>query len=477
MKQQSLMGMLGSAMGLRLAMAALNFGLFWVLSHRLDSNSLGGFSLLMNIFLLLQLLPLLGLAPAFIRRAAAEHENIQVELSNGVAFALPVAVVLGVGIGVIGQTTYGAELHASFWLIALAMLPTAWIQVAEVTLLGRERMADIARVQGAEAFLRFGGALLVLQLGGGLTGIFAVITLLRFAVGVAYALLPELPRPRWRDCQLAIWYRHWHEVPMYLGIALLAGFTSRLDVIVLSRLQGLHEVAIYAAAARLYDAALMLPTVAALTMMPALARLFASDRDQFGRLLTGALRASLGVGMLVALVVSACSELIIGVLYAPGMLAASDVLRWLIFGAVFMTADQVLSTTMLAARAQAHDFRALALSLVWLVIGLFWLVPLWGPRGVAIAVTLTPVIRVAYRLRWAATALDLGGLWRDYVRQLAALTAGLVAMELAWSAGIVWRALAGCGAWLLAAAVVGLVHRGLLQDWRAGWTTLRRRQA
>jgi hypothetical protein len=58
----SLRVLLGSAMGLRLAMAALNFALFWLLAHRLDTAELGGFSVLMNLFLMVQLLPLLGLS-------------------------------------------------------------------------------------------------------------------------------------------------------------------------------------------------------------------------------------------------------------------------------------------------------------------------------------------------------------------------------------------------------------------------------
>jgi len=48
---------------MRVGIAMLNFGLFWVMSHRLGVSALGGFAWAMNLFFLLQALPLLGLQP------------------------------------------------------------------------------------------------------------------------------------------------------------------------------------------------------------------------------------------------------------------------------------------------------------------------------------------------------------------------------------------------------------------------------
>jgi O-antigen/teichoic acid export membrane protein len=475
MKAQSLSAMLRSALGLRLAMAALNFGLFWLLSHRLSAGTLGGFSLLMNVFLLVQVLPLLGLNPAFIRRAAAEPGAQAIEVSNGVAFAVPVALVLALGVGIVGQFSYGPELHAPFWCLALAVLPTAWTLVAEVTLLGQERMNDIARVQGAEALLRLLGAAVVVLSGGGLLGIFAVIAALRFAVALAYAAVPGLPLPQWRLLQAALWRRNWHEVPLFLGIALLATLSARLDLIVLSRLRSLEDVGVYAAAAKLYEASLMLPTVVALSMMPALSRLFATDRLQFDGLLVQALRVSLSGGALVALAVVAGSDLIVQLLYAPAMAGSAAVLRWLIVGAVLMTADQILSSTMMAARAQAWDMRSLVVGLVSLLLGLWVLVPWWGPMGAGLAVTLGLLLRVTARILWASAALQVAGLRWEYARQLLALAAGLLALHLAWDGGVALRVLAAWAGWCALALATGLVQRSWWQDCRAVWQTWRHR--
>lgn len=480
MKRDSLRTMVGSAMGLRLAMAALNYGLFWLLSHRLSTEALGGFSLLMSVFLLVQVLPLLGLSVPLIRRAATEPERLAGEFSVGLAIALPVGVVIAAAIVGVALWAYPPQLELPFFLLAAAVLPGAWILVAESCLLGMERMVVMARVQCAEVAARVAGAVVMVELGHGLAGVFAVVLLLRCAVVAVYAVLPELPRPRWALVTRGLLRERLAEIPVFFGIALLASLATRLDVILLSRLQGLEQVGIYAAAARLYDAALMLPTVAALAMMPALARLFAEDPPRFGELLQATLRRSLALGMLVALGVAACAHLVIGLLYKSEMAEAAAVLRCLIFAAVLMTADQILSSTMVAAKAQREDMKALARGVAVLAAGLGVLGWAFGPVGAATAVLIAQVCRVSLRILWARSALALPGLWPEWRRQLVAASAGVAGLLAGMSLPVRWDWLA---AWALAWAAWGLAARacGLVgPDWRqrlSGWWQAASRRA
>jgi O-antigen/teichoic acid export membrane protein len=473
----SLRAMLSSAMGLRLSMAVLNYGLFWSLSHRLPTEALGGYSLLMNIFLLVQVLPLLGLSTPLIRRAATEREQLAAEMSNALAFGWPVALVIGLAVVALSWWSYPPALRLPFLCVALSLLPTTWTLVAESSLLGMERMVDIARVQFIEVLLRAVLAYAAVAWGHGLEGVFAVLLGLRLLAAAMYLRVPGLPRPRQALVSRHILRRSLDEVPVFLGIALLAALSSRLDVILLSRLKSLHEVAVYAAASRLYDAALMLPTIAALVMMPTLARLFSADLPRFRELLVQALRISLGGGMLIALAVAALAQPVIDLLYRPEVSESAAVLRWLIFGAVMMTADQVLSSTMVAAKAQTEDMKALARTLVVLVVGLLLLTWWRGPVGTAMAVALAQAFRVLLRVRWGARALALPALWREALRQLAAGVTGALALRAALALSLgAWAALAaGWLAWLLCARLVGILPPGWWRDvsrrlarWRRG---------
>ena len=458
MKPGSLSHALGSAMGARIGMAVLNYGLFWMLSHRLGTSALGGYSLLTNVFYMSALMPLLGLSTALTRRAATEREHVGREMSNALVFAAPVAVVITLLIGTLGPASYGAELRTPFLLLALSLLPTAWSLVSESTLLGLERVADIARVQFAETILRTGFALLAVSLGYGLTGVFAVFLALRCAVALAYRFHPSLPRFDRREVSRALQRRNWREVPVFLGIGLLAALSQRVDIVALSRMAGLHEAGVYAAASRLYDASLMLPTIAALSVMPTLARLFASDRVYFRSVLVLAMRLSLGAGFAIALAVAALAGPLIALLYKPEMASATPVLRWLIFCAVLVTLDQILSSTMMAAKAQAHDLGALAISVAVLVGAMLLLVPRLGATGAAMAVALALACRVGYRVRWVARLLELQHLARDLSRVLVAAAVGVAALVVALPVGA-FAALAGA----LAAYLLVLIVSGALQ--------------
>jgi O-antigen/teichoic acid export membrane protein len=365
-------------------------------------------------------------------------------------------------IGGVGQFGYGPELRLPFLLVACAMLPTASTLVSESTLLGLERVADIARVQFVEAILRTGLSMAAVSMGYGLPGVFAVFLALRVLVAIAYRFHPALPRFRWSDVSRAVQARNWREVPVFLSIGLLAAATSRLDIIVLSRLSGLHEVGVYAAASRLYDASLMLPTIAALSVMPTLARLFVADEAYFRRVLVLAMRLSLGLGFVVALGVAALAQPIVDLLYKPEVAAAAPVLRCLIFGAVLMTLDQILSSTMMAAKAQAHDLRALVVAVVALVAGLLLLVPPFGSIGAAAAVLTAVACRVGYRVLWVMRTLALEHVVRDLGRVLVALAAGVAALAFALPHG----APAALGGALLAyvavLAALGGIHPGAI---------------
>ncbi|GAP35856.1 lipopolysaccharide biosynthesis protein [Piscinibacter sakaiensis] len=423
--------LLGSSLVARVGMAAVNFGQFWLLSHHYPAERLGGFSLLMNLYLMLQLLPLLGLSLPLARRVATDEAGRAAEVANALALALPVAGLIAAGLVAAGHLAYPPWLALPFTLVALAMLPTAWTLVAESVLLGLERAGDIARVQFGEALLRTAGTAAVVALDGGLAAVFAVFLVLRVLSAWRYARHPAVPRPRRALLSMALQRRNAAEIPVYLGIAVLAALASRLDIVALSRLGDLHEVGRYAAAARLYDAALMLPTLAALILMPTLARRFQSDPQSFGPMLVRAVGAVLALGSLLALAVAGLAAPIVRLLYPPELHGAAPVLRWLIFAAVWLTVDQLLSSTMIAAQAPRQDLASMAVALALLAAGLLLLVPLQGPVGAAQAVLLAMLGRVAWRVRWAAQRFAVPALWGVLARVALAAGAAVAALVLA----------------------------------------------
>jgi O-antigen/teichoic acid export membrane protein len=178
-----------------------------------------------------------------------------------------------------------------------------------------------------------------------------------------------------------------------------------------AKILSLRDAGIYAAAARLSDAALMIPTIAAVVMFPTQARLFESDRAAFGRFLEGAVRWLLIVGFGMALLVIAISPFIIHVIYAPRLAAAAPILQILILGTTVMVVDQVLSTTMIAAHAQTADLRSMSVGLLVLVTLFLVFTHFYGLTGAAMAAPTALLVRVLYRLHWAQRLFSSPIVW------------------------------------------------------------------
>lgn len=427
---------LGSSMGSRLGIGVMNYGLFWALSHLLDGTGLGGFSLLTNAFFAVQTLPLLGLGLPFIRRVATGQDDLPREVTGAFVFALPISLLLALLLGLWGQFSHEGALTLPFWLVAASALPAAWNLVAESTLIGRERFGDMARINLVETVMRALLAVTCVRFGYGLTGVFAVFLVLRVMVAIVYALHPALPLPRWHLASSALQRRNWRELPVFFFIVVVTTLLLRLDVVVLSYLRGLVDVAVYAAASRLYEAAQVVPTVLALVVIPLLARQFVAARAQFAGSLAVAIRMTLTLGLAVALPAIAFADSLVHLLYKPEMAAAAGVLRWLAFGAVLMVTDVILSSTMLAASAQRKDLQALAVNLAVLSVGLFLLIPPFGIQGAAAAVVLGICTRLLLRLHWTVTVLGLPRMEIELVRLAGATAFGIVVERaLATSAG------------------------------------------
>jgi O-antigen/teichoic acid export membrane protein len=468
---------------LRIGMAAMGFAQFWLLSHRLDAKGLGGFSLLMGLFVMLQSLPLLGLNTPLVRRVAAEPSALGVEITNSLAFGLPIAALLAMGL-----SGYGAwarpDLLVPFTLLGLCMLPTAWTLVAECGLMGLEALQGVAMINLAEATWRALGAWWSMESGWGLAGVMGTILVGRLATALAYACHPRLPAPRWRNVSSTVQARYRQEMPTYLGLSVIAALSSRLDTVLLSHLKGLSELGIYASAARLYEASLMLSTIANIVVFPRLSQLYATNPQAFRHLLDRCLRWTMLAGLPMVLCGMAVAPVLIRVVYIPSLWGAAPVLQCLFIATWLMALDQLLSSTMIATQSQRHDLSAMVLGTLATVVLIALFSHGFGLTGAAAGLTTALALRVWRRLRWADQSLPLPGLQAYALR---ALLAALGAIALfCWAQGDAATAIAGGGhlhplptGWqstdVLRLALAGLVgvsaHAGLallLNAWSEG---------
>jgi O-antigen/teichoic acid export membrane protein len=465
--RRAVLGNFASLASLRVGLAALTFALFWFLSHRLSTAQLGGFSLLMNAFFMVQTVPLLGMGLPLIRRIAARPQVAARESSNSFFFSLPVAVLIGGALALTGIWYADGALRWPFALLGLSMLPSSWTVVAECVLVGREKMRGIAYVNLLEALGRLIGGIVAVSLGSGLTGLFAVFLCLRVCAALLYLCNPLLPVPSWRLVHGRVMLRYRRQLATYLSIEVVSSVHARIDIILLSWLLSLREVGIYAAATRLSDAAVMVPTMAAIVLLPTQSRLFESDRAAFVRLFERAVRWYLIAGFAAALAVVALAPFIVHLIYAPNLAQAASILQILILGASLMVVDQMLSTTQIAAKAQRADLHAMCSGLATLLVLLCVFSHFFGLAGAPMAPPAALLVRVLVRLYWAQKQFAT----RILGVALRVLAAAAVAIAVCFShiaENMAVRLLLACACYAAALWATGSVRMAdwqMLRDW------------
>ena len=473
-KPSTLWSALGSAVFLRLVMAVVNFGQFWIFTRLLPAEELGGYSLILGVLMMLHAMPLLGLSVPLIRRVATDPDKASQEVSNAFALSLPMALLIAGGVYLYGVTQFDEALHGPLDCLALTMIPVAWILVAECALLGLERMDLITKVQSLEAVGRLVFGVLAIELGYGLQGVFVCILVLRGLVALYYKFSSVVPRVQWSLVSWDVQRRNFKEIPTFIGIVILAALVLRVDVLVLEHTRDLAEVALFAAGARLYEAALMVPTMAAQALMPTLARMLQEDEGRFKQMFRQVLDQIMLLGGLFAIGLAALAGIVVDVVYPSHLQLAGQVFAWLALGTVLVMVDQLLSSAMLAAKAQRADMQSLAVAGLVLLLALLLLTGPWGAEGAAWAILIAHLTRLGMRIRWATTRLAFPDLPGTAARHLFSLVVGMLGLRLVHllhpSAEAVWALGAGLTAWYMSARLSGVLTSGWwlrLRQWRA----------
>jgi O-antigen/teichoic acid export membrane protein len=428
---------IGAASVSRIGTSLLAFGLYWWLARRMPVAELGGFVFAMGLFNVLQVVPLLGRQQPFIREAATHPERLGELINEHWWFAWPIALAVSIGLLIYSRLVPQGTTAAVAGIIALALIPTAWIMVAECALLGRERMNIIAIANLIEAAWRLFGGMLVLFFGGQLFEVMSVFLAGRCLIALYYLMVARLPVPCWlTPPSFARWRLLCKSTPVYFMIIMLATLSARFDVLALSYLVSLPELGYYSAGAKIYEALMMLPSLVALVILPRLARIFTDNKPEFARLLSPIMRIIFAGGFGLAVIGAASAPWVVGLLYAPGFASAASVVKILLFAAVLATVDIVLSSAMIASNQQRQDLICLGIGLATFVLSMFVLVPLIGPVGAAVSLTLHTAVKVGYRIHWAGKVLMAQGLWPIFVRTtVAVIPAACVVWLLT---GIAW---------------------------------------
>jgi O-antigen/teichoic acid export membrane protein len=210
--------------------------------------------------------------------------------------------------------------------------------------------------------------------------------------------------------------------PLVAGLAVNV-VLARADAVMLEVLRGTRDVGLYTAPVRIVEIANLLPVLLMTSVYPLFAASHPHDPVRVDRLFRGSLRVlgTVLVPVVAAQIVFAAP--LVEVLFGASFGESARVLPILALSEVFVLADIVLTSRLVATGAERRNVSLVALAAATNVAANLWLIPESGPRGAAVATLIAYAVRVAAGLAFpdvrAPTRLAVGSLFP-------AVAAGLV---------------------------------------------------
>lgn len=169
----------------------------------------------------------------------------------------------------------------------------------------------------------------------------------------------------------------------------LAGFGAyaylKIDQIMLHEMINSSEVGIYASAARISESWYFVPAIFSTVVFPQIVKFSADDRAKYLAFWQQYVDIVTWFGIIVAIAVLFFGEVVIEIFFGVNFLAAATILKIHIWGGVFIIWGQILSRWLISEGFTILSiYRQIGGGVVNIILN-FWLIPMWGGTGAAIA--------------------------------------------------------------------------------------------
>lgn len=377
------LGMLSGEACLQLACSAV----LYVLISRIEGPELlGQFSLVLAWVLLFQALAMFGIPEFLLREIGRSRDRGEVYAGQGLAVGSATTVVAMLIMGVAVSSFYSAELRRAL-LLGTLLLPSAVLgAICRACFIAQGRTSVVFLLALAEILCTLPINIALILHHGGIIPLIATLVAGKFIVSLLALSLFTTSEVRSGFCLRSAFSKDLLSPLLTFAMSGILGLISmRLNLILLSLFGTIAAVGQFAAASKLLDVLLIIPSVVAQIALPHHAAHFAgggTGGETHYRKLLSFLFASvfpLAVGIAIF------APLLMSLIFTGEFLPAVPIVRILMLYAVIETADAMMGVTLKAAGRQGADLRLYSFNpLVNVVLGLAG-IPAFGGLGAAAA--------------------------------------------------------------------------------------------
>jgi O-antigen/teichoic acid export membrane protein len=372
---------------LRVIEPALAMVVIVAVSRKMGAEAMGGYSFIITFVSMFSVIGQMGLQALLTREVAANKGKSSSYLTAALLLGLCSSVILGFAMqGAKAFFGLSPEVARAIWLMGLNLFPLFAVATFEAVFMGWERSDLILFEQIAGNLLRVVLSLVFIHLGLGLVALVgAIVASTALSVGIcAVTYARHLGAPSLRiDPRGSLGLLR--ASPTFLLITLVTMLSARLDILILTKLTDMTQVALYAAAYKLFEAAMIVPQCYMRASFPHLSALFRSRPDAFGQTNRDMLRHTLLYVFPVAAVMVALAPFLTGLLYGAKFASSATILRILMIGLIPWTMGRTIANIMVATHLQRYDLLSGVVTVVSNVLLNLWMIPRFGAVGAALS--------------------------------------------------------------------------------------------
>jgi O-antigen/teichoic acid export membrane protein len=359
----------------------------------LGVSGFGALTLAMAIVSLAALLTDLGLSMMAAREIARapqrEREILGNVLSLGLAFSVVAALVL---IG-LAEVAYAGDpdVRRAILVLSIQLFTAPFLSAARAHFQAGQRGQLIAIGDVALAVAVFGGSLICVEADLGFTAMVGAVASGYVAQAVAMTVLMRRKvRLAWA-AERGTW-RWLLRLSLPLGATMIINYLYfRLDVALLSILQGQEDVAVYGVAYRVLEGLMVLPAYFMLALFPEIARL-TEQRERVDAIVRAALSVMEAIAIPLVLFFAVFADQVIRVIADDGYGDAAWVLRILTVALGVSYLNGVYGNALPALGRQSKLFRVSVVVLGCNLAINLALIPPFGVIGAAVAVAISELV-------------------------------------------------------------------------------------
>jgi O-antigen/teichoic acid export membrane protein len=359
------------------------------MSRVMGPQTLGAYSFVVTFTSLFGAVSQMGLDSLIVREVAKRKQAVNEYLLGGNLIGIcSSAILIAIMNLTKGYFRLTVDLDNVLLLMSLVLIPSFICSSFDSIFMAFEKMHLILYYRSISKVISISVSLIAIYSGYGLfhLTIILLFTAVLSAFMCVYLFKKHISRFRFHLNMKVTWFLL-KKSPVFLMITLVSILSARIDVLILTRLATLSQVAFYTAAYRLFEMNMVLPLAYIKSNYPQLSQLFHKDHIKFNYFCKQITRRVSLFVISVTVVAIVVAHFIVTLIYGVKFADSGNILIILMLGLVPWGWGRVFANTLVASNNQRFDLAGGVIATIANISLNLFLIPRYGMIGAAFANT------------------------------------------------------------------------------------------